>query len=198
MTAGADRTSSRNREVRALRDAHGQDSVFRLMVGDFLSRAGRSRRFRRILLVAVACEALVASAWLLFRYQDTGRVSSGPLPLARGPRATSYARGGRFVIHTRPMRRNSRRDAAHTLRGPLFATSPSPVRCDQRSERRGGYPGGRELLLALLRQAYCLEGAGDRFSFCLTSGGPAYHLKPAIAFLRHHLRDGTRSKEPVR
>lgn len=53
-------------------------------------------------------------------------------------------------------------------------------------------------LLALLRQAYRLEGAGDRFSFFLTSGGHEYHLKPAIAFLRHHLADCiTRSKEPL-
>jgi dienelactone hydrolase len=42
-------------------------------------------------------------------------------------------------------------------------------------------------LLALLRGAYRLEGASDRFSFCLTGGGHEYHLQPAIAFLRHHL-----------
>lgn len=60
------RNKSRNRPVRARREAHSHDSVFTLIIGDFLGRAGRSRLVRGILLVVVACEALVASAWLAF------------------------------------------------------------------------------------------------------------------------------------
>jgi hypothetical protein len=40
--------------------------------------------------------------------------------------------------------RNSR-DVVHTLRRPIFAPRPSPVRRDQRSERRGRHPGRRRL-----------------------------------------------------
>jgi hypothetical protein len=55
----------------------------------------------------------------------------------------------------------------------------------------------RSWLLSLLRRAYQLEGANDRFAFELMPGGHEYHVAPAISFLRRHLYRDSESAEGI-
>ena len=50
-----------------------------------------------------------------------------------------------------------------------------------------GYKDKESWLLKLVRSAYQLEGADDRFEFIPTPGGHDYHVDPAIEFLRRHM-----------
>lgn len=53
----------------------------------------------------------------------------------------------------------------------------------------GRFPEGDSWLVTLLRDAYRLEGAPERFEFIRVDGGHEYHLAPAVAFLNRHLGD---------